>query len=102
MFTESSEDEGYLCPHLEDFESSSETAFSELALLQFIREKNSDTTTGLAKLKHLFIIFYCRPLSDINQELELYEQAGLVATISYPLINPFSAFGGLPGYESPY
>ena len=102
MFIEPSDDEGYLCPHLEDFESSSETAFSEPALLQFIKEKNGDTTTGLAKLKRLFVTFYCRPLIDINQELKQYEQAGLVATISYPPTAPFSAFGGLPGYLPPY
>ena len=108
MFFEPSNDsdEGYLCPHLEDFESSSETAFSETTLLQFVKEKNGSTTTtntGLAKLKHLFVVFYSRSLNnDINRELEPYEQAGLVATITYPLRAPFSAFGGLPGYSPPY
>lgn len=106
MFTEYSNDEGYLCPDLEDFESSSESSFSEHALLRFIQGKNggdnTTTATGLAKLKQLFIIFYNRPLHDISQELELYKQAGLVATISYPLTAPFSAFGGLPGYLPPW
>jgi F-box-like len=102
MFVEPSNGEGYLCPHLEDFESSSETAFSELALLRFVKEKNGDTITGLAKLKRLFVIFYCRPLIDVNRELKQYEEAGLVATISYPLTAPFSAFGGLPDYLPPY
>jgi F-box-like len=99
--------EGYLCPHLEDFESSSETAFSETTLLQFVKEKNGDsntttTTTGLAKLKLLFVVFYGPPLGDIKQELEPYEQAGLVTSLTYPLRAPFSAFGGLPGYSPPY
>ena len=102
LFIESSNDEGYLCPHLEDFESSSDTAFSETALLQFVKEKNGGSNTGLTKLKHLSVVFYYRPLSDVNQELEPYEQAGLVATITYPFIAHFSAFGGLPGYLSPY
>ena len=95
--------EGYLCPLLEDFESSSETAFSETTLLQFVKEKNGDNTaTGIAKLKLLFVVFYCRPLTDIKQELEPYEQAGLVTSLTYPLRAPFSAFGGLPGYSPPY
>ena len=97
--------EGYLCPHLEDFESSSETAFSETTLLQFVKEKNGDSNThnkGLAKLKLLFVVFYCPPLADIKQELEPYEQAGLVTSLTYPLKTPFSAFGGLPGYAPPY
>jgi hypothetical protein len=106
LFFESSNDEGYLCPHLEDFECSSETAFSESTLLQFVKEKNRDTTTttttGLAKLKRLFVVFYSPPLCDINQELEPYKQAGLVATITHPLRPPFSAFCGLPGYSPPY
>ena len=109
FFFEPTNDEGCLCPHLEDFESSSETAFSETTLLQFIKEKSGDSSTGttttskgLAKLKHLFIVFYCRPLRDMKQEIEAYEQAGLVATITYPLRAPFSAFGGLPGYSPPY
>ena len=125
LFFESSNGEGYLCPLLEDFESSSDTEFSETTLLQFVKEKNRDTTTttttsstttidtntnttntnnttGLAKLKHLFVIFYRRARCDINQELEPYQQAGLVATITYPLRAPFSAFGGLPGYSPPY
>ena len=96
--------EGYLCPHLEDFESSSETEFSETTLLQFVKEKNGDhgTTTGLAKLRLLFVVFYGRPLTNIKQELEPYEQAGLVTSLTYPLRAPFSAFGGLPGYSPPY
>ena len=103
LFIESSNDEGYLCPHLEDFESSAETAFSETTLLQFVKEKNGDTShTGLAKLKRLTVVFYCLPLSDVNRELELYKQAGLAATITYPLTAHFSAFGGLPGCSSPY
>ena len=102
LFTESSNDEGYLCPHLEDFESSSETAFSENALLQFVKGKNGGSKTGLAELKNLSVIFYSGPLCDVNQELEPYKQAGLVATIIYPLTAPFSAFGGLPGYLPPY
>lgn len=103
LFIESSDDKTYLCPHLEDFESSSETAFSETTLLQFIKGKNSDNAmTGLAKLKQLFVVFYSRPLCDISHELEQYEKAGLVATISYPIAAPFSAFGGLPGYLPPY
>ena len=106
MFT-SSDDGGYLCPHLEDFESSSETAFSENALLQFIREKNGSgepSTSGLARLKRLFVIFYGRPLIDINPELELYKQAGLDATITYPHLPftaHFSAFEGLPNTTQP-
>lgn len=107
LFFESSNDGECLCPLLEDFECSSDTAFSESTLLQFVKEKNGDntttiTTTGLAKLKHLFIVFFCRPLRDIKPEIEPYEQAGLVATITYPLRAPFSAFGGLPGYSPPY
>jgi len=103
LFIESSDDEGCLCPHLEDFESSSETAFSSSTLLQFVKEKNGDNTKkGLAKLKHLSVVFYCRPLIDINQELEPYEQAGLVATLTFPLRAPFSAFDGLPGYMPLY
>ena len=45
--------EGHLCLHLENFEISSETGFSETTLLQFVKEKNGDstTTTELAKLK---------------------------------------------------
>ena len=101
LFFESSNDEGVLCPHLEDFESSSEAEFSETTLLQFVKEKNSDdSTTGLAKLKRLYVLFNCR-LTDIKQELEPYEHAGLVAIITYPHTTsrtPFSAFGGLPGY----
>ena len=97
LFFESSNDEGYLCPHLEDFENSSEAAFSETTLLQFVKEKNGDSSTGLAKLKRLYVLFKCRPHSDINQELEPYEQAGLVATIAFPQRVPFSPFGGLPG-----
>ena len=97
-------DEGYLCPHLEDFECSSETAFSETSLLQFVKGKNGDRNTdpGLAKLKLLFVVFYGPPLSDIKEELEPYEQAGLVTSLNYPLRAPFSAFGGLPGYSPPY
>ena len=105
LFIESSSDGGYLCPLLEDFESSSETAFSETALLQFVKVKNGGsrtTTTGLAKLKRLSVLFYCRSLCDIKQELEPYEQAGLVTSINYPLTAPFSAFGGLPGYLPPF
>ena len=105
LFIESSNDEGYLCPHLEDFESSSDTAFSEAALLQFVKEKNGDSHTGLAKLKHLSVIFYSRPLNDINitEELEPYKQAGLVNTITYSRTAPFFAFGGgLPGYLPTY
>jgi hypothetical protein len=126
LFFESSNDEGgCLCPHLEDFSISTETAFSETTLLQFVREKNGGTTTntGFAKLKRLYVTFNRRPLSDINlnQELEPYRQAGLVASIMYPLSTPtpFSAFDGLPelplavpafsgfepispGYMSPY
>jgi hypothetical protein len=112
LFFESSNDEGYLCPHLEDFSSPSGAAFSDTTLLQFVKEKNSDSTTGLAKLKRLYVPFNCRPLNDINPELEPYKQAGLVATIIYPLSTPlpstylptgsrsgsYSAFGGLPRY----
>ena len=91
LFFESS-DEGYLCPHLEGFESSSETAFSE-STLQFVKEKNGDTTTtttttsttGLAELKLLFVVFRCRPVIDIKQELKPFEQAGLVTSLTYPL-----------------
>jgi hypothetical protein len=86
LFFESSNDEGALCPHLEDFESSSVTAFSENTLLQFVREKNGDNVTGLAKLKRLCVTFNCRPSPlNLNQELELepYKQAGLVASIVY-------------------
>jgi hypothetical protein len=98
LFFESSNDEGVLCPHLEDFESSSEAEFSETTLLQFVKVKNGDSTsTGLAKLKRLYVLFRIR-LSDISQELELYKLAGLEATITYPLCTPFSAFGGLPGH----
>ena len=114
LFIESSnddDDEGYLCPHLEDFEISIDTAFSETTLLQFVKKKNGDSNnsnssnTGLARLKRLSVVFYCRPQSDIsiNQELEPYEQAtGLVATITYPPTAFFSAFGGLPGYLPSY
>jgi hypothetical protein len=124
MFTNDNEEGGgYLCPHLKAFECSSETLFSESALLQFVKAKNGEnptststttistststsTTTGLAKLTHLFVVFYCRPLTDdidiLNQELEPYEEAGLLATITYPHTAPFSAFGGLPGFSPPY
>ena len=105
LFIESSNDEGYLCPHLEDFEISSGTAFSETTLLQFVKEKNGGSnTTGLAKLKHLSVVLYRRRLMDINQELKPYEQAGLVATITYPLAASYSAFNGLrlTGYFTPY
>jgi hypothetical protein len=110
LFFESSNDEGYLCSHLEDFSSTSGAAFSDTTLLQFVKEKNgaSTTSTGLAKLKHLYVLFNCRSLNDINPELEPYKQAGLVATIIYPLSTPFSttyiprplssAFFGLPRY----
>ena len=94
----------YLCPQLNDFESSSETAFSEDTLLQFIKAKNGDNSNGLAKLKRLFVIFYCRPLTDIIPELEPYKQAGLEATISYPHLAypaPFSPFEGLPNTNQP-
>jgi hypothetical protein len=93
LFFESSNDEGYLCPHLEDFESSSGTAFSETTFLLFVKEKNGDSTTttsrttGLANLKHLFVVFRC-PLGDINQELEPYKQAGLIATITPSTCKP--------------
>jgi hypothetical protein len=85
LFFESSNDEGALCPHLEIFESPSWTKFSETALLQFVGEKNGGSTTGLAKLKRLYVRFSHRPLHDINQELEPYKQAGLVISIIYPL-----------------
>ena len=95
--------EGYLCPHLVDFESSSDTAFSETTLLQFVKAKNGDnTTTGLAKLELVLVVFHGRPLRDIKHELEPYEQAGLVTSLTYPIRTPFSAFGGLPGYSPPY
>ena len=98
LFFNSSDDEGSpLCPQLEDFESSSENEFSETTLLEFVKEKNGDSTTGLAKLKHLFVLFGCR-LCDISQELEPYKLAGLVATVTYQHSAPFSAFGGLPGH----
>lgn len=111
MFTSPNDDnndqdpEGCLCPNLEDFESSSsETAFTESALLQFIKRKNDDNDSepripGLAKLKRISVIFYCRPLNDdINPELDLYKQAGLEAIVSYPRLYaaPFSPFEGLP------
>jgi hypothetical protein len=83
LFFESSNDEGYLCPHLEVFECLSGTAFSDTTLLQLVREKNGDSTTGIAKLKRLYVYLDCRPLCDINQELEPYKQAGLVASIAY-------------------
>ena len=56
------------------------------------------TVTGLAKLKlkHLSVVFRYRPLYDINRELEPYKQAGLVASITYPLKACYSAFSGLP------
>jgi len=102
LFFESSNDEGALCPHLEDFECSSETEFSETTILQFVKERNGDTSgaTGLTKLKHLYVLFYGRPGDiDLKQELEPYEHAGLVATITYPLstgtLFKFSAFDGL-------
>ena len=82
LFFESSNNEGTLCPYLEDFESSSVTAFSEATLLQFVREKNGDNTAGLAKLKRLYVTFNSRPLRVIDQELEPYKQAGLVASIA--------------------
>jgi hypothetical protein len=81
LFFESSNDEGYLCPHLEDFSILSEAAFSDTTLLQFVKEKNGDSTTGIAKLKRLYIYLNRSPLCDINQELEPYKQAGLVASI---------------------
>ena len=81
LFFESSNNEGALCPYLEDFEISLVTAFSEATLLQFVREKNGDNA-GLAKLKRLYVIFNSRPLRDIDQELEPYKQAGLVASIA--------------------
>ena len=103
--------EGCLCPNLEDFESSSETKFSESTLLQFIRRKNGDHSSGeppipgLAKLKTVFIIFpgHRRPLNDIIPELQLAsKQPGLAATILYhpppPFIARFSPFDGLPVY----
>ena len=87
LFFEPSSNEGYLlCPHLEDFEitCTSEARFSETTLLHFVKEKNGDsTTTGLAKLKKLYVSFYGAPLGDIIQELEPYEAAGLVASLSY-------------------
>lgn len=95
---------GYLCPNLEDFESVSETAFSEKTLLRFIKMKNGDNSSGepplpgLAKLKTLIVDFHWPP-DDINQDHELYKQAGLVATISYPPSPTparFSPFDGLP------
>ena len=102
LFIESSNEEGYLCPLLEDFECSSlDTAFSETALLRFLKVKNGDRITGLAKLKYLSVAFPFRPLCDIHQGLKPYKHAGLVATITYPPIAPYSAFGGLPGYMPP-
>ena len=102
---------GCLCPNLENFESSLETRFSESTLLKFIRRKNGDNSggepsiPGLAKLKTLLIIFpgHCRPLNDINPELELAsKQAGFEATILYhpppPFTALFSPFDGLPVY----
>ena len=90
--------EGCLCPKLETFECSSETAFSEIALLQFIKDKSS--IPGLAKLETLFVIFYSHSLHDIQMELEVYKKAGLRATVSYPhssfMAAPFSPFEGLP------
>jgi hypothetical protein len=87
FFESSNDDEGYLCPHLEDFSFKPLATFSDIALLQFVKEKNGDSTTGLAKLKSLYVTvpFNCRCLNDINQELEPYKQAGLVASIAYPL-----------------
>ena len=76
LFIESLNDEGYLCPYLEDFKSTSDTEFSETALLHFVKEKNGDSHTGLAKLKHLSVVFYYRRLNDVN-----------------PI---YSSFGGLP------
>jgi hypothetical protein len=72
LFFESSNDEGYLCPHLEDFECTSGTAFFDTTLLQLVREKNGDSITGIAKLKRLYIYLDsdCRSLCDINRELE--------------------------------
>ena len=88
LFFEPSSNEGYLlCPHLEEFEITSKARFSETTLLQFVKEKKGDsTTTGLAKLKKLYVSFDSVPLSDIKQELEPYEAAGLVASLlSYPV-----------------
>ena len=102
LFFQPSNDEGYLCPHLEDFECSVDTTFSETSLLQFVKEKNADspTSTGLAKLKHLFVASNFVLYSDIKQELEPYEQAGLVASLTYGLTSaPRSTFGGLPGFS---
>jgi F-box-like len=88
LFFEPSSDEGCLCPQLEDFEITSEGGFSETILLQFVKEKkngdSSTTTTGLAKLKYLYVAFDDDSLSDssIKQELEPYEQAGLVVSLS--------------------
>jgi hypothetical protein len=80
LFFESSNYEGYLCPHLEVFDCLFETAVSDTTLLQFVREKNGDSTTGIAKLEYLSIKL-CRRLSDIiKQELQPYRQAGLVLT----------------------
>jgi len=91
LFFESSNDEGYLCPHLEDFSSLSKAEFFETTLLQFVKKKNGDSATlaGLAKLKRIYVPFICRPLGDIDQELELYKQSGLVASITYPHIFPY-------------
>jgi len=101
--------QGYLCPDLENFESSSDTAFSETSLLQFIRLKNGDNSSGepslpgLAKLKTLFVTFH-RPLDDISPDHELYKQAGLEASILYPPLPfpaRFSPFDGLPNTHQP-
>ena len=102
LFFESSNDEGCLCPRLEIFKSSRETELPETTLLQFVKEKNGDSTPGLAKLKCLNVTFNRRPLSDIdlNQELEPYKQAGLATSIMYLHSSPSpfseSAFDGLP------
>ena len=103
---------GCLCPNLDTFESSTATAFSETALLQFIKGKNGGGEPGLAKLERLCVTFHLRPLHDINPELEPYIQAGLVANISYPpspFAGPLSPFDRLrfplinqPGFWSRY
>ena len=101
---------GYICPNLECFECASETAFSESTLLQFIKMKNGDDSSGepslpgLAKLKKLVVVFHW-PLDVINLENELYKQAGLEATISYPpspAAARFSPFHGLPNRNQPW